>query len=101
MIDTKQNDLLTRDEVLDLLSIRRSALYQLMGSHGFPRPIKVLEQSNRSQRTSTSSKGVLEWQRRKLSINGYSGSGSARARPGGGSCSTMYRPMCGNGWRRI
>ena len=47
MIDTKQNDLLTRDEVLDLLSISRSALYQLMESHGFPRPIKVLEQSNR------------------------------------------------------
>ena len=47
VIDTKQNDLLTRDEVLDLLSISRSALYQLMESHGFPRPIKVLEQSNR------------------------------------------------------
>ena len=48
VIDTKQNDLLTRNEVLDLLSIRRSASYQLMESHGFPHPIKVLEQSNRS-----------------------------------------------------
>ena len=41
MIDTKQNELLTLDEVLALLKCARSTLYVLMESHGFPRPIKV------------------------------------------------------------
>ena len=47
VLNTRENDLLTRDEVLELLKIGRTTLYRLMESHGFPRPIKVLEQSNR------------------------------------------------------
>ena len=40
MTTTQKNELLTCDEVLDLLKCARSTLYVLMETQGFPRPIK-------------------------------------------------------------
>ena len=37
----RENDLLTRDEVLALLKCARSTLYTLMETRRFPRPLKI------------------------------------------------------------
>ena len=42
-----KNDLLTRDEILDMLKCGRSSLYVLMDEQGFPRPIKLATHTNR------------------------------------------------------
>ena len=38
---TAEHDLLTRDELLERLSISRATLYNMMVRSGFPRPIKL------------------------------------------------------------
>ena len=45
-----RDDLLTRDDVLDLLTVTRTTLYRMMKSDGFPLPIKIGEQSLRWNR---------------------------------------------------
>ena len=49
-MNTRETDLLTRDDVLDLLTVTRATLYRLMKSDGFPRPIKLGEQTLRWNR---------------------------------------------------
>ena len=61
-LNTRENDLLTRDEVLARLKCARSTLYILMDSQGFPRPLKIAT-SNRWLRVE-----VDNWLNRQAAI---------------------------------